>query len=51
VKSPGDQHALLGPLAADREEDRVEKQRRQVDVVEVAAPEGLKALAQLLADP
>jgi hypothetical protein len=49
-ESPGDQHALLGPVRADREEDRVEEQRRELDRVEVAALELLEALAQLLAD-
>jgi hypothetical protein len=44
-ESPGDQHALLGPLAADRQEHRVQEQRRQLDLVEVAALELLKALA------
>src|ERR687891_106475 len=37
----------LGPSGADRQEDRVEEQRRQLDVVEVAALELLKALLQL----
>jgi hypothetical protein len=50
-KAPGDQHALLGPVGADREKDRVQEQRRHLDVVEVAALERLKALAQLGADP
>jgi hypothetical protein len=50
-EAPGHQHALLGPLGADGEKDRVEEQRRQPDVVEVAALELLEALAQLLADP
>jgi hypothetical protein len=50
-ESPGDQHALLGPVGADREKDGVQEQRRDFDVVEVAALELLKALAQLLADP
>jgi hypothetical protein len=49
-KAPGDQHALLGARRPDRQEDRVQEQRRQLDVVEVAAPERLEALAQLLAD-
>ena len=35
-------HALLGAVGADREEDRVEEQRDQVDLVEVAAPERSK---------
>jgi hypothetical protein len=35
---------------ADGQKDRVQKQRRQVDVVEVAAFERFKALAQLAAD-
>jgi hypothetical protein len=43
--------ALLGPVAADREKDRVEEQRRDVDVVEVTALERLETLAQLAADP
>jgi hypothetical protein len=49
-ESPGDQDALLGPVGTDGEKDRVEEQRREVDVVEVAALERLEALAQLLAD-
>jgi hypothetical protein len=44
-KAPGDQHSFLGPVRADREEDRVEEQRRQLDVVEVAALELLEPLA------
>jgi hypothetical protein len=50
-KAPGDQHALLGPVGPDREEDRVAEQRRQPDVVEVAAPQLLEALPELAADP
>ena len=50
-QSPGNQHALLGPVRADGEKHRVQEQRRQPDVVEVAALELLKALAQLGADP
>jgi hypothetical protein len=50
-EAPGDQHALLGPVGTDGEERGIEEQRRQADVVEVAAPELLKALAQLGADP
>src|SRR4029450_12711948 len=50
-EAPSDQHALLGPVRADREEDRVEEQRRQLDVVEVAALEPLEALPELAADP
>ena len=50
-EAPGDKHALLGPIGANRQEDRVQEQRGQVDVVEVAALEGLKALAELLTDP
>src|SRR5829696_3181465 len=50
-EAPGDQHALLGPVAAHSEKGRVQEQRRQLDVVEIAAPEGRKALAQLGADP
>jgi hypothetical protein len=50
-EAPGDQDALLGPVAVEREKDRVEEQRRQLDVVEAAAPERRKALAELLADP
>jgi hypothetical protein len=45
-----DQDAFLGPVGTDAEKDRVEKQRCQPDVVEVAASERLKALAQLGAD-
>ena len=44
-ESPGDQHALLGPVGPDREEDRVEEQCRELDLVEVAAPKLLEALA------
>jgi hypothetical protein len=50
-EAPGDQHALLGPVRAHRKEDRVEEQRDQADVVEVAALERLEALPQLGADP
>jgi hypothetical protein len=49
-EAPGDQHALLGPLGPDGEKDRVEEQLRDLDVVEVAALELLKALPQLGAD-
>jgi hypothetical protein len=49
-EAPGDQHALLGPVGPDRQEDRVQEQRCQLDLVEVAALERLKALAQLLAN-
>jgi hypothetical protein len=50
-EAPGHQHALLGSVRADRQERGVQEQRRDLDVVEVAAPERLKALAQLAADP
>ena len=50
-KAPGTKDALLRALGPDVEEDRVEEQRHQSDPVEVAAPELLKALAQLGADP
>jgi hypothetical protein len=50
-EAPAHQHALLGPVRAYGEKDRVEKQRRQLDVVEVAAVELLEALPQLGADP
>jgi hypothetical protein len=46
-EAPGDQHALFRAVGADREKDRVQKQRRELDVVEVAAPERREALAQL----
>jgi hypothetical protein len=46
-ESPGDQDALLGPIATDREKHRIEKQRRQLNAVEVAALERLKPIAQL----
>src|SRR4051812_35009844 len=46
-EAPGDQHALLGPARTHGEEGGVEKERRELDVVEVAALEGFKALAQL----
>ena len=36
-EAPGDQDALLGPVWADREEDRVAEQRGEPDLVEVAA--------------
>ena len=49
-EAPGDQHALLGPVRADAEEDRVQKQCRELDLVEVAARELLKALPELGAD-
>jgi hypothetical protein len=50
-KPPGDQHALLGPVVADRDKRGVEEQRHQPDVVEVATRERRVALAQLRADP
>jgi len=50
-EAPGDQHALLGPVRPDRQEDGVEEQRRHLDVVEVAALELLKALPELAAKP
>src|SRR3954465_1539675 len=50
-EAPGDQHALLGPVAADRQKNGVDEQRCDVDVVEVAALERFEALAQLGADP
>jgi hypothetical protein len=49
-EAPGDEDALLGPVGADRQEDRVEEQRRQLDLVEVAALELLEALPELLTD-
>jgi hypothetical protein len=49
-KAPGHQHALLGPVGANREEHRIQKQGGELDVVEIAAPELLKALTQLAAD-
>jgi hypothetical protein len=49
-EAPGDQHALLGPVGPDREEHRVAEQRRELKLVEVAALELRKALAQLGAD-
>jgi hypothetical protein len=51
AEAPRDQDPLLGPVAANGEKDRIQEQRGQVDVVEIAAPELLEALAQLLADP
>src|ERR671915_1473818 len=48
--TPGDQHALLGPVRANRQEDRVQEQRRQLDLVKVAALELLEALPEHLAD-
>jgi hypothetical protein len=50
-EAPCDQDAFLGPVVADSEKGGVHEQRRQVEVVEVAAPERRKALAQLAADP
>jgi hypothetical protein len=47
---PRDEDALLGPVRADGEKGGVQEQRRQVDLVEIPAPERRKALAQLLAD-
>jgi hypothetical protein len=44
-KPPGHQHALLGPVGPDREEDRVEEECGELDRVEVAAVELLEALA------
>jgi hypothetical protein len=38
-------------VGADREKDRIEEQRGEVDVVEVAALESGEAVAQLGADP
>jgi hypothetical protein len=38
-KAPRDRRALLRPVAADSEKGGVEEERRQVDLVEVAAPE------------
>jgi hypothetical protein len=32
-ESPGDQHTLLGPVGANRKKDRVQEQRRELDVV------------------
>jgi hypothetical protein len=49
-EAPGGQHALLRPVWADGEKTGVQEQRRQLDVVQIAAPELLKALAQLAAD-
>jgi hypothetical protein len=49
-EAPGDQHALLGPVRADREKDGVREQRRDLDAVEAAAPELLKAFPELAAD-
>ena len=46
-ESPGAEHALLGALRADREVDRVTEERHQLELVEIAAPKSLKALAQL----
>ena len=40
----------LGPVRADRQVGRVQEQRHQVDVVEVAVLERLRALAELLAE-
>ena len=40
----------LGPVRADGEKDRVQEQRRQADVLEVAALELLRALPELCAD-
>jgi hypothetical protein len=50
AEAPGDEHALLGPVRTDREEDRVQEQRRHLDVIEVAALERLEALPELGAD-
>src|SRR5215216_7964958 len=50
-EAPGDEHALLRPVGAHREEDGVEEERREADLVERAALERLEALAQLRADP
>ena len=48
---PGDQHALLGPARSHGQEGRVEEQRDEPDLVEIAALERRKAFAQLLAHP
>jgi hypothetical protein len=47
---PGDQDTFLGPAGTNRDKRRVQEQRRQLDVVEVAALERLEALPELLAD-
>jgi hypothetical protein len=47
VKPQATNTPSLGPFGPDRQEDRVEEQRRQLDVVEVAALERLEALPQL----
>jgi len=48
---PGAKHAFLRPLRPDVEEDRIQEQRHEPHLVEVAALEGLEALAELGADP
>src|SRR5437764_4036377 len=50
VDSPGADHALLRAAGTDRQIDRVEEQHDEVDVVERAATERLKPLAQLRTD-
>jgi hypothetical protein len=50
-EAPGDEHALLGPARAHREERCVEEQRDEPDLVEIAALELLETVAQLGADP
>ena len=48
---PRDQDALLGPIGVHAEKDRVDEQRRDVDVVEGATLKRGEALAQFRADP
>jgi hypothetical protein len=51
VKPQATSTPLLGPFEADGQKDGVQEQRRQVNVVDVAALELLKALPELGADP
>jgi hypothetical protein len=39
-EAPGDEDALLGPLWADRQVDRVHEQRQEPDVAEAPGSEG-----------
>jgi hypothetical protein len=44
-RAPSAKHALLRALGSDVEEDRIEEQGDELHLVEVAALEGLEALA------
>ncbi len=48
--APGDEDALLGAVAPDRQVDRVEQEREEPDLGQAPGPEGTVAIAQLAAD-